>query len=116
MNPSSFTDELSRYLMVWLGILGASYVAGKKEHVAIDYFTKKLNKNNRIIIDCFVNFSIISFSLVVMLIGGGYLVYITIKLEQHSPSLKIPLGLVYSIMPICGILIIFYKLCQIKKY
>ena len=28
-NPSSFTDELARYLMIWLGILGAAYVAGR---------------------------------------------------------------------------------------
>ena len=40
--PSSFTDELARYLMIWLGILGAAYVAGKNEHVAIDFFAKKV--------------------------------------------------------------------------
>ena len=40
-NPSSFTDELSRYLMIWLGILGAAYVTGKNEHVSIDFFIKK---------------------------------------------------------------------------
>ena len=40
-NPSSFTDELARYLMIWLGILGAAYVAGINEHVAIDFFAKK---------------------------------------------------------------------------
>ena len=44
-NPSAFTDELTRYLMIWLGILGSAYLAGKNEHVAIDFFIKKLNKN-----------------------------------------------------------------------
>ena len=34
--PSSFTDELARYLMIWLGILGAAYVSGRNMHVAID--------------------------------------------------------------------------------
>ena len=28
-SPSSFTDELARYLMIWLGILGAAYVGGR---------------------------------------------------------------------------------------
>ena len=28
-NPSSFTDELARYLMICVGVLGAAYVAGK---------------------------------------------------------------------------------------
>jgi TRAP-type C4-dicarboxylate transport system permease small subunit len=40
-NPSSFTDELARYLMMWLGILGAAYVGGRNEHVAIDFFCQK---------------------------------------------------------------------------
>ena len=42
-DPSSFTDELARYLMIWLGVLGAAYVAGKGNHVAITYFSEKLN-------------------------------------------------------------------------
>ena len=28
-SPSSFTDELARYLMIWIGILGAAYVGQK---------------------------------------------------------------------------------------
>lgn len=27
--PSAFTDELARFLMIWLGLLGAAYVSGK---------------------------------------------------------------------------------------
>ena len=114
-NPSSFTDELARYLMIWLGILGAAYVTGKQEHVAIDFFIKKFNPRHRKIIDVFVRFSVLSFALFVMFIGGGRLVYITLKLQQYSPSLQIPLALVYAIIPISGLLIIFYKLIQTKE-
>ena len=32
-NPSAFTNELARYLMIWLGVLGAAYISGKNEHV-----------------------------------------------------------------------------------
>ena len=35
-DPSSFTEELARYLLIWVGLLGASYAAGKKMHLAID--------------------------------------------------------------------------------
>ena len=35
-DPSSFTDELSRYSMIWLGLAGAAYVSGKNGHLAID--------------------------------------------------------------------------------
>jgi TRAP-type C4-dicarboxylate transport system permease small subunit len=113
--PSAFTNELARYLMIWLGILGAAYISGKQEHVAIDFFVKKLNNSLRRFIDRFVLLSILSFAFFVMIIGGINLVYITLKLEQYSPSLQIPLALVYSIIPISGLLIIFYKVTQEKS-
>ena len=113
-SPSAFTNELARYLMIWLGILGAAYISGKQEHVAIDFFVKKLNNSVRRFIDRFVLLSILSFAFFVMIIGGINLVYITLKLEQYSPSLQIPLALVYSIIPISGLLIIFYKVTQEK--
>ena len=114
-SPSAFANELARYLMIWLGILGAAYISGKQEHVAIDFFVKKLNNSLRRFIDRFVLFSILSFAFFVMIIGGFNLVYITLKLEQYSPSLQIPLALVYSIIPISGLLIIFYKVTQEKS-
>ena len=114
-NPSAFTNELARYLMIWLGILGAAYISGKQEHVAIDFFVKKFNNSLRRFIDRFVLLSILSFAFFVMIIGGINLVYITLKLEQYSPSLQIPLALVYSIIPISGLLIIFYKITQEKS-
>jgi len=114
-SPSAFTNELARYLMIWLGILGAAYISGKQEHVAIDFFVKKFNNSLRRFIDRFVLFSILSFAFFVMIIGGINLVYITLKLEQYSPSLQIPLALVYSIIPISGLLIIFYKVTQEKS-
>ena len=114
-NPSSFTDELARYLMIWVGVLGAAYVAGKGNHVAITYYAEKMSPSNLKKTQVFINLTILAFALLGMLIGGVRLVYITLVLEQLSPSLKIPLGVVYSVIPISGILIIFYKILDLKK-
>ena len=114
-NPSAFTHELARYLMIWLGVLGAAYISGKNEHVTINFFVQKFNESIQRFINRFVLLSILIFALFVMLIGGTHLVYITTKLEQHSPSLQIPLALVYLIIPISGLLIIFYKVTQEKS-
>ncbi|HRS91659.1 MAG TPA: TRAP transporter small permease subunit, partial [Candidatus Marinimicrobia bacterium] len=35
-HPSSYTEELARYLLIWVGLLGAAYAAGNKMHLAID--------------------------------------------------------------------------------
>ena len=114
-SPSSFSDELARYLMIWLGLIGSAYVSGKKEHVSIDYFLKKLNHKKRVLLNRLIDFIILFFSFFVMIIGGGHLVFVTIKLEQLSPSLQIPLGFVYSVIPLSGLIIIFYQISNIKK-
>ena len=113
--PSSFTDELARYLMIWLGILGAAYVAGKNEHVAIDFFAKKFSEKRQLLLTRFFSIAVLSFAFFGMVVGGSRLVYITTKLEQFSPTLKIPLAVVYGVIPLSGILIIFYKITQNKK-
>ena len=114
-SPSSFTDELARYLMIWLGILGAAYVTGKNEHVSINFFVKKFSEKLQKLISSLISISVLGFAFFGMLIGGCRLVYITTTLEQYSPSLKIPLAVVYAIVPVSGLLIIFYKLTQSKK-
>jgi TRAP-type C4-dicarboxylate transport system permease small subunit len=114
-NPSSFTDELARYLMIWVGVLGAAYVAGKGNHVAITYFSEKLNPVNLKRVQIIINLTILSFAILGMFIGGVRLVYITLVLEQLSPALKIPLGVVYAVIPLSGLLIIFYKVLDLKE-
>lgn len=114
-NPSSFTDELARYLMIWVGVLGAAYVAGKGNHVAITYFSEKFSSSNLRRVKLAINLIIMGFAFLGMLIGGLRLVYITLILEQLSPSLKIPLGVVYAVIPLSGALIIFYKTLDLKK-
>ena len=101
--------------MIWLGLIGSAYVSGKNEHVSIDYFLKKLNHKKRALLNRLIGFIILFFAFFVMIFGGGHLVFVTIKLEQLSPSLQIPLGLVYSVIPLSGLIIIFYQISNIKK-
>jgi len=112
-NPSSFTDELARYLMIWIGVLGAAYVSGKRLHVSIDFLPSKFNAVTQKKLAQVVNFIIIVFSIGAMVIGGGRLVYVSFILGQQSPALQIPLAVVYFALPISGILIVFYKISDI---
>lgn len=114
-SPSSFTDELARYLMIWIGVLGAAYVSGKNMHVAIDVLPQKAGPKTQRILSFIVSGLIITFALVAFVVGGTRLVYITYILGQHSPALNMPLYLVYLVLPISGLLIIFYKSSDILK-
>ena len=113
--PSSFTDELARYLMIWVGILGAAYVSGRNMHVAIDVLPARSGKTTQKRLKLIVNILIILFALLAMVIGGCRLVYISYLLGQQSPALQIPLAVVYMVIPLSGLLIIYYKVSDILK-
>ncbi len=113
--PSSFTDELARYLMIWVGVLGAAYVAGRNMHVAIDVLPSRSNSKTQKKLQIIVQLLIIAFCLFALVIGGSRLVYITYVLEQYSPALQVPLAAVYMVLPISGLLIMYYKISDILK-
>ncbi len=109
-DPSSFTEELARYLLIWVGLLGASYAAGQKMHLAIDVVLKSLKGKARKMAELSVQAFIFLFAFFVMGIGGVRLVTITLKLNQISAALRLQLGYVYCVLPLSGLLIMFYAL------
>jgi TRAP-type C4-dicarboxylate transport system permease small subunit len=113
-SPSSFTDELSRYLLIWLGMLGAAYVAGQNNHLAIDILPQRLIGEPKRRLMIVIHLVIVAFVLPVMVLGGGNLVYITFVLEQTSAALDLPLAYVYMIIPISGLLVLYYQFLEIK--
>ncbi|HMB64411.1 MAG TPA: TRAP transporter small permease [Eudoraea sp.] len=112
-DPSSFTDELARYLMIWIGVLGAAYVSGRNLHVAIDIVPARSNAKTRRRLRVIVRILVILFVFCAFVVGGSRLVYISYILGQQSPALQIPLALVYIILPISGLLIMYFKISDL---
>jgi len=108
-SPSSFTDELARFLLIWIGILGAAYVSGQGKHLAIDLLPGKLSETGKKRLTFFISLVILLFAATVMVIGGIRLVYVTLYMGQKSSALQVPLGYVYTVLPISGLLVIYYK-------
>ena len=114
-NPSSFTEELARYLLIWIGLLGASYVAGRKMHLAIDVVVNRLMGRARRLAEYLIEVSILVFALFVMVFGGIRLVIITLTLNQISAVLRIKLGYVYLVLPLSGLILLFYSILFIAE-
>lgn len=112
-SPSSITEELARYLLIWIGVLGAAYASGQQAHLAINLLGPKLNVVNRKKLRIFINLLIIFFAIVVLIIGGGDLVLLNLELGQSSAALEVPLYLVYTVIPISGLVIVVYKINEI---
>ena len=108
-NPSSFTDELARYLMIWLGVLGTAYVSGKRLHVAIDILHSQLSLSSQKTMQKVIFSIVILATFLIFIIGGSRLVYLSYLLGQKSAALQIPLYLVYVCVPLSGACIISTK-------
>jgi TRAP-type C4-dicarboxylate transport system permease small subunit len=109
-SPSSFTDELAGFLLIWVGVLGAAYVTGKKEHLAIDLLIQKSKPGRQVKLIFLVNLFIALFALFVMILGGTWLVITRFQFSVNSTALHLPLGYVYCVLPISGLLMLYYSL------
>jgi TRAP-type C4-dicarboxylate transport system permease small subunit len=114
-NSPSFTEEFARFALIWLSILGMAYLTGQRAHLTMDYLYNKFSEEKRKKVEIFIELMIMLFAIVVLIIGGGNLVYITLSLGQISSALHVPLGYVYAIVPFSGALIIFYSIYNILK-
>jgi TRAP-type C4-dicarboxylate transport system permease small subunit len=109
-SQADWTEELARFLLVWIGILGAAYAAGQHMHLSIDLLMPSLTKKRQRILFIFINLLIILFAFTVLIIGGCRLIYITQVLGQLSASLRFPMAVVYAVLPLSGLLVIYYKI------
>ena len=114
-SPSSFTDELAGFLLIWVGVLGAAYVAGRKEHLAIDILIQRSSPARQRMLLYIIYSLIFLFALSVMVTGGVVLMYTRFVLQVKSAALELPLGYVYSVLPVSGLIIMYYEVVHILQ-
>ena len=112
-DQASWTEELARFLLIWIGILGAAYASTKKMHPAIELLKPKLSMSRQTVLSIVVSSLIMLFAVLVMVMGGGRLIYISYTLGQASPAMGIPMYFVYAVIPISGLLIVYFKFADI---
>lgn len=111
----TWTEEFARFALIWMTILGAAYLNGKREHLSMDFLYQKFSEKNQRKASILIEVLIFLFALIVMVIGGLNLVYTTLHLEQLSGTLRIPLGYVYAVMPFSGFLIMCFSIYHISN-
>jgi len=109
-DPSGFTEELAGFLLIWIGLLGASYAYFTKAHLGIDVLTANLAGRKKQASEITASAIVFLFALFVLVIGGLFLVNMTFTLKQISPVIGIPMGYIYLVLPVTGILFMYYSL------
>lgn len=111
--PSSYTSELSTFLLIWISLLGAAYALRLRAHLGIDLISRHLHDTGRARIQVISHAAVIVFAALVFVYGGSRLVYVTLVLDQLSPAFKVPIGYVYLAVPFSGLLMIYYSVVAI---
>jgi TRAP-type C4-dicarboxylate transport system permease small subunit len=107
-NPSSTMEELVRFVLIWVSLLGAAYGFGKRLHLSMDLLSRRMSDKRRAALDLFIQAVVIVFALSVLIVGGSRLVELTLAMGQTSAALQIKRGYVYVALPFSGAVIIFY--------
>jgi TRAP-type C4-dicarboxylate transport system permease small subunit len=106
--PSTTTDEIARFLFMWVAFVGAAYTLGLKRHLAIDIVPLILEGPIVRIIRVLVLLIVAAFAGVVMVYGGLELMFKTLESGQMTPALRLPMGYVYGAIPFSGAMMLFY--------
>ena len=109
-NPSTFTDELLRYVLIIAGFIGSAYCFYRDEHLALTLITDKAKGPFKLILDIFIEACILFFVIYVFIFGG---IKLANTATNVSSVMHIPMKTLYMIEPVCGILIV---LARILKY
>ena len=110
-NPSTISEELLTYTFAWMAIFSSAYVFGKRDHMRMTFIADKLPKEQRKILEIVIELLIIAFAVIVLIYGGFTIMGLT--MTQKTASLGVMMGVIYAVVPICGILIAIYGVLNV---
>ncbi|MBT9777979.1 TRAP transporter small permease subunit [Clostridium sp. MCC353] len=106
--PSTVSEELLTYSFTWMALLASAYVFGKRDHMRMGFLADKLTGTGRKWLEVVIDLLAFAFAGVVMVYGGISITKLT--MIQTTASLRVPMGYIYMIVPVTGILIMIFSL------
>ncbi|MFC2949703.1 TRAP transporter small permease [Virgibacillus sediminis] len=97
----SWTDELARYMFIWVVFLGGGIAFQHGAHISIEAVKERLPIHLQRWMRALV--AVLSIVFFLLLIGTG-IQLISSSMNQTSPALTLPMGVVYSVIPLSGVL------------
>lgn len=105
---AKWSEELARFLLVWVALLGGALAFGTKAHLGVDYFVDHLHPSARKLAAVVSHLVVLFFAGEVLLHGGARVVSEALILEQTTPALGWKMGHVYLALPISGLFVALY--------
>lgn len=109
----AWSEEIARFMLIWLVFLGAVVAYQKDEHLGLDIFVKQLPLGMRRIVAVVIDLLVL-FSLGLLVKGGFWMM--TDSWAWLSPATDTPYGKIYLIIPLtCGLMFL-QTLIKIYKH
>lgn len=103
LNHSLFwSEELARYILVWLTFLGAAAAYYRKAHPGIDMLSSRMGPRLRLVNTILVHLVSLCLFLVMIYHGTAFSYFIR---SQSSPALSLPMWMIFAIIPVSGLLL-----------
>ena len=106
--PSTVSEELLTYSFTWMALLASAYVFGKRDHMRMGFLADKITGPARKCLEIAIDLLTFAFAGVVMVYGGISITKLT--MIQTTASLRVPMGYIYVIVPVTGLLIMLFSL------
>lgn len=109
--PSTVSEELLTYSFTWMALLASAYVFGKRDHMRMGFIADKIKGRPRQILDICIEVLIMGFAMLAMVWGGTSIMQLS--MHQKTASLGIPMGYIYTVLPLAGVCIVVYAVLNI---
>jgi len=117
-----WAEELVRYLMIWMVMIGSALVQSKNDHIRIDFFPRRAGPRGRRLMETVFRFCTLLF-MAVITYKGFQAAYFNrlfessgLRISMFWPSLAIPLGgILIGAYTVSGLIQDFYRLVSWPK-
>jgi len=106
-----WSEEITRYCMIWMTFIGAAYAVSKQEHINIDLFSGFF-KRHGIRIGLILNALMLVFLIACVFYGLG-LTASTFEANQRTPAIGFPMFIVYALVVVALVLAAFHAFVRI---
>jgi TRAP-type C4-dicarboxylate transport system permease small subunit len=109
-NQASWSEELARFLLVWLSMVGAALAYLGNSHLGVDMLTRLLDPSARRFVAVLNHLLVFAFAVGVMVYGGGALFVERWHSGQVMSALPMLKAWFYLSVPVSGALIAVFAL------
>lgn len=107
-----WSEEFSRYALVWASFLGASIALKRGLHIGVGVFMARLPEEKRRLI-YLITLVMITLFLFVVIVKGFQMA--SFNMKQSSPAMRIPMGFPYLAIPVGSLIMVLHLLDEMMK-